>query len=145
EGGDERVLLDVALNDDEILPDDRRAADAPLVVGVVEPAGVQEAKVFLPQQLAVHVVRIEAFRSKRDDDAASIGHRRRRRLTRFRVALRLRNSLVSDTLPEDLARTLVERDQLPGMLRRVFGRFNVAIESGADADVRIAAHRGRDE
>src|SRR5207244_12058488 len=56
ECGNERVLLDVTLGDDEVLPDDRRAADAPFVVRVVEPAGIQDAEVARPEQCAVDIV-----------------------------------------------------------------------------------------
>ena len=46
ERGDERVLLDVGLDDDAVFVDDGGAAHAPLVVGVEEPAGVHQAEVF---------------------------------------------------------------------------------------------------
>ena len=52
--------------------------DAPLVVGIVEPPGVQHAEVALPQRLAVDVVGVQPFGSERHDDAAAVGDRRRR-------------------------------------------------------------------
>ena len=64
EGGDERALLDVALHDHEVLPQDRRAGDAPLVVGVVEPAGVQHAEVALPQRACPTGRRRRGLRSR---------------------------------------------------------------------------------
>src|SRR4029453_1157611 len=41
ECGDERTLLNVALHDHRILPDDRRAGDSPLVIWILEPPGIQ--------------------------------------------------------------------------------------------------------
>src|SRR4029079_690030 len=61
---DERSALDVALHDDEVLVDDGRAPDAPLVVGIEEPARVEHAEVLLPQQLSVEVVRVQTLRAE---------------------------------------------------------------------------------
>src|SRR5262249_34199409 len=50
---EERVLAQVALQDDQVFVEDRRAAEAPLVLGEDDEAGVQGAQVALPQELAV--------------------------------------------------------------------------------------------
>ena len=54
-------------------------------------------------------------------------------------------ALVRDALPQHLAGALVERDELPGVLRHVVRRLDVAVEAGADAGGRIAADGGRHE
>ena len=71
---EERVALDVALHDHHVLVDDRRAADAPLVVRIEEPAGVQDAEIFLPEQLAVEVVTRKdlPIRTRRRRDLPSV-------------------------------------------------------------------------
>src|SRR5262249_12697055 len=142
---DEGVALDVALHDHEILVDDRRAADAPLVIGIEEPAGVEHAEILLPQELSVEVVRIQPLRTERHDHLLAVGDRCRRRLARFRMPLRLRDAFVGDFVPDDLSARFVDRDEMPGVLRGVADRFDVAVEARPDALRGIAADGGRDE
>src|SRR4029079_19707223 len=145
ERGEERAALNVALHDHHVLVDDRRAADAPLVVGIEEPAGVEDPEVLLPELLAFEVERVEPLRTERHDDVPAVGDRRRRCLARLGVPLRLRDAFGRDAVPDDLARSLVERDEMPGVLRGVGDRLDVAVLAGADALLGIAADRGGDE
>ena len=130
---EERAALDVALHDHHVLPDDRRAADAPLVVGVEEPAGVEDAEVLLPEQLAVEVVGVKPLRAERHDHARAVGHRRRRRLARLRDGAWSSACPRTRPCPTPPCRCLVERDETPGVLRRVGDRLDVAVLAGADA------------
>src|SRR5207248_684240 len=86
-----------------------------------------------------------SLRSERHDDALAVGDRCRGRLARFRMALRPGNPFVGDALPENFSRSLVERDDLPGVLRHILRRLDVAVETRPDSGGGIAAHRGRDE
>ena len=62
---EERVRLRVALQDHEIVPDDRRARGAPLEGRDVVGADVEAAEIGLPQQRAVDVVGVDALRAER--------------------------------------------------------------------------------
>src|SRR4029079_12499916 len=73
-GGNEGVLgADVALDDDEVVEEDRRAAEAPFVVRVEEPAGAELAELLLPEQLAVDGVAVKPFRAEAGDDVLAVG------------------------------------------------------------------------
>ena len=65
-------LLPVHLHDHRILVDDGRAGRAPLVVGVVEPAGVDRAQVALPEELPRHVVGVQALGGEVGDDEEQV-------------------------------------------------------------------------
>ena len=95
---------------DEVLPDDRRAAEAPLVVGVVEPAGVEHAEVLASTRACRRSRTRRGPRIRSHDHMTSVGDRRRGRLARLWMSLGLRDALMRHAIPEDLAGLLVERD-----------------------------------
>src|SRR5215212_2897293 len=88
-GGDERTLLYVGLYDDEVLVDDGRAAVLPLIIRVVEPAGVEHAEVLLPEELARQVVVVETFGAEEHEEVLAVGRGGRGGVRRLRVALDL--------------------------------------------------------
>ena len=55
--------------------DDRRAAEAPLVLLVDGEAGIERAEVALPEQLAVEVVAVQPLGAEAGDDALAVGRR----------------------------------------------------------------------
>ena len=73
----------------------------------------------LPEQFAVGVVSVEALRTKKCHHMLTVGGRRRRGLTGFRMPLGLRNSFVRDSLPDDLAGAFVEAIDTPAMFRYI--------------------------
>jgi hypothetical protein len=111
----ERVLLDIALHDHQILVNDGRTANAPFIIRIIEPARIQAAEILLPQQLAIGVVTIETLRTKKCHHVLPVGCRCCRGLTGFRMSLGLRNSFVRDFLPDDLAGALVETINTPAV------------------------------
>src|SRR5690606_3390464 len=100
---DEGLILHVALDEDAIAKDHRRASEAPLHAAIVEEARVEEAEVALPERLPVDVVAVDAFRSEEGDDALAVRRRRRVRVARLRVTADLRHALVRDDLPSPFA------------------------------------------
>ena len=50
EGGDKRLALDVALNDDFVFVDDWRGSESPLIAGIVEPTTVEKTGIKFPKQ-----------------------------------------------------------------------------------------------
>src|SRR6185295_20022476 len=88
-GGYERVFLNVALHDHQILVDNWRTGRAPFVIRIVEPPGIQRTEVLLPEQFAVEIVGVEAFRTEKRHDVFSVGNRRRRGLAGLRMTLGL--------------------------------------------------------
>src|SRR5690606_17886141 len=60
---DEAALLRIALHVDAALVNHRRTGPAPLRVGHAKEAGVQHAKVLLPNQLAIDGEDVQAFRA----------------------------------------------------------------------------------
>jgi hypothetical protein len=77
EGAEERALLDVDLDDDDAVVQDRRAARLPLRRRIAEPAGVEDAQVLLPQQLALEIVGVEALGAEERDQPLAVGDQRR--------------------------------------------------------------------
>src|SRR5690242_9210458 len=61
------------------------------------------------------------------------------------MALGLGNAFVGDRVPHHLARRLVERNEVPGMLGRVGDWFDVAVLAGANTLRRVTADGGGDE
>ncbi len=133
------------LHDHQVLVDDGRAGGAPLVVGVVEPAGVHAPEVLLPPQGAFHVVGVEPLGAEVRDHDLPVGDRGARRLARLGMALRLRHAFVRHALPADAAGLLVDGQQAPGMRRHVGRGLDVAVEAVAERGAWITAHRGGDE
>ena len=100
--------------------DDRRTRVAPLIARIEEPAAVERADVFLPQQRAVHVVADhQADRSEHRDDVPAVGDRRGVGLTRLGVALGQRLADERLPLPDDLAGRAIERIDAIAVHRQV--------------------------
>src|SRR6185369_922552 len=127
----EGILLNVSLHDHHVLVDNWGAAVFPLVIDIIEPAGVEHAEIFFPQKLAIEIVSVETFGAEVNDQVFSVGGWCRSCVCRLRMPLNFRNALVRESLPEDLARSLVESINLPCMLRIVFDRRDVAEETEA--------------
>jgi hypothetical protein len=87
-----------------------------LIVRVVEPAGVEHARVLFPEQLAVQVVTIETFRAEQRDDMFAVNCGSGGGVRRLRMAFNFGHAFVSRALPENFARLLVEAIDFPGML-----------------------------
>ena len=98
-GEHEGLVLRVALDDHQVLVDDRRARRAPLVLGQVVGAGVEDAEILLPHQLAAHVEGVEALRAEERDDVTAVGRGRRVGVGRLDVTLLARHALVRRGLP----------------------------------------------
>ena len=142
---EERVRLRVALQDHEIVPDDRRARGAPLEGRDVVGADVEAAEIGLPQQRAVDAVGVDALRAERGDDEPAVRRRRGAGVGRLDVAQLARRALEGDALPDDLSRRRVEREQRPPLRRAIGRRIAVAVESGPERRLRIAADGARHE
>ena len=134
EGGEERVVVDVALQVHDALVDHRRAGDAPLRVGRLEIRRVEGAEVLLPEEPAVEVVAVEALGAEEDDDPLPVGGGGRVRVRRLGVAGPAGHALVGGALPEDLPRPLV--DPVDDVAVRGLGRdgLDVAVQAHLEGD-----------
>ena len=141
----ERFVLRVALHDDEILVDDRRAGRAPFVLGQIVGAGIEHAEILLPRAPALHVERVEPLRSEERDDVAAVGERRGVGVGRLDVTLFLGNALVRRLGPDGLPRGALERHHDPLLRRAIFGCGAVTVEAGLERHVGAAADRARHE
>ena len=119
-GGDKRILLKVGLHDHHVLVDDWRAAVFPLVVRIVEPAGVEHAEILFPQKFSVQVVCVETVRAEIYDQILSIGDGGGIGMRRFGMTFHFRHAFKSNSFPEDLARRFIDGVNLPGVFRIVF-------------------------
>src|ERR1041384_931201 len=119
EGEQEGITLSIALQDDEIVPDDRRAGGSPFVCRNVVCAQVEPPKVNLPKQTPAEIVSIDTLRSEPRDDYPSVGCGSRIGIGRFDVTLIDWHTLVSYTFPQDLAGSFVERIKHPSLLRSI--------------------------
>ncbi len=142
EGGEERVVEDVALQVHDALVDDRRAGDAPLRVGRLEVRRVEGPEVLLPEEPAVDVVAVEALGAEEDDDPLPVRGGGRVRVCRLGVAGPAGHALVGGALPEDLPRPLV--DPVDDVAVRGLGRdgLDVAVEAHLEGRRAGGAHRG---
>ena len=134
----EGVLLLVALHDDEVLVQDRRAGGAPLVVRRIVGADVEAPEVPLPLQRAAEVVGVETLRAEERDHVAAVRGRRRVGVGGLDVPLLARHSLVGRALPQDLAAPLVQAQDVPAMDGPVLGRRALAVEAGLERSRRGA-------
>src|SRR5439155_20376557 len=100
--GDERILLFVALHDNQVLVQNRRAARAPFKIGIVEKPGIDQAQILFPEKLAVEVVCVEALGSKERDDDAAIGSRSRGGMASGDMSLGFRYTCTGCSFPQDL-------------------------------------------
>ncbi len=108
-------------------------------------AGVQHPEVLFPQELSLHVERVEALRSEERDDAAAVGGRRRVRVGRLDVPLLARHALVRRALPHDLSTVPIDRDHDPALRRAILRRRAFAVQPRLERRVRPAADRGGHE
>ena len=129
EGGQERALEHVGLDDHTIAVNDRRARKSPLRLWHLEESGLQQTQVLPPQQLPAGVVGKQPFGSEHRHEPSSVGRERRVRMRSLRMALDLRHPLVSDGAPALRTILLVEAVHLPAERRRIVHRRDVAVES----------------
>src|SRR5205085_9863683 len=107
-------------------------------------AGVQEAEIALPERLARHVVAVKPFRAEERNHPFAVRGRGAVGVRCLGMALDRRDTLERIPLPQDLARLLVEADNLVGVHRLVFNRGDVAIEPDLEV-VALLADRGGDK
>ncbi len=129
EGGEKVLPLDVALHDHLAGVEDRRAAEAPLGGGGDVEAGVQHTQVFAPQQLAVEIETVEPFRAEERHQMPTVRRGSRIGVTRLRVSLDARDSLVRRPLPDDRSVRLVDAEDLPAKGLLLVDRIDVAVEA----------------
>src|SRR5262245_41467774 len=107
--------------------DDRRAAEAPLVLFRHGEAGIDGAHVALPELLAGEVVAIESIAAEAGDDTLAIGGDGAIGLAPLQMPLDLGNPLERLFVPENLARVALEAENVPGVLRLVVDGRDVAV------------------
>jgi hypothetical protein len=144
-GEDERLVLRIALHDREVLVDDRRAGRAPLVLGQVVRADVEDAQVFLPDLTPVHVERVEPLRSEGGHDVASVGDGAGVGVGRFDVTLLTRLPFVRRARPDRLARSPIERHHHPLLRRAILRGRPLTVESWLEGCAAAATNRRRHE
>ena len=143
QGEEERVGLRIDLDDDEAVPDNRRARGPPLVGRNVVHAHVHAPEIDLPEQRAVDIVRVHALRAERRHDDAAVGGRRLLAYVDFMC--RLSMGMPSNATRSQAAVPAVERVEHPFLARPVRGRIAVAVQTGLERRVRIGADGSRDE
>src|SRR5262249_6337733 len=114
------------------------------IVGIVEPAGVEHAQTLLPEELAIAVVAVKAFRAERGEDMAAVGRRRRVGVAALRVAFDLGHARAGRLFPDDLAAALVYTVDPPGVLRRFLDRIDVTVQARFEIGLAVAADRRGD-
>src|SRR5262249_17345361 len=137
--GDEGVLAQVALKNDEAVVDDRGTAKPPFVLLVDGEAGIDGTEVSLPEQLAFEVVAIQSFGSEAGENALAVRRRGALGLAPLEMPFGFRHSLKRGPRPEDLAGGGVEAQDLPGVLAGVIHRSDIAIVPGTYARVGVTA------
>jgi hypothetical protein len=114
-----------------------------LIIGIVEPARIENSSVLLPEQLAVRVVAGEdALRAEERDDVFAVGGGRRGGVRPLRVAFGLRQAFERDAIPDDFARRLVYRHDVPRVLRFILDGFDIAVESVTRGGLGLCADGG---
>ena len=103
----------IALHNDKILVEDRRAGVAPFVIGHVEGALVERADVLFPEQVAVQVERVEALGAEEGDHTLAVGGGRGGGIAVVWMTSDSRLHLGSDFLPEDLSAAALQADRDP--------------------------------
>ena len=128
ERGEERPFLLIALHNDKVLVEDRRAGVAPFVIGHVEGAMVERADVLFPEQVAVQVERVEALGAEESDHTLAVGGGRGGGIAVVWMTSDSRLHLGSDFLPEDLSAPFVETEDLELVLREIRAAIDLAGE-----------------
>ena len=116
-----------------------RAGKPPLRFRGHEEPGVEGAEILLPQQLALQVVGVQAFRPEERHQVPAIGRQRRTGVGGLRMALDDGNAGFRRALPAERAGLLVEAHHHPAMGRGVADRLDVAVEPDLQLRVRRAA------
>ena len=142
---EEGAALCVALDDHEVVDDDRRARRSPFQLRHVIGTGVEPAEVLRPDPSPVHVERVQPLGAEERHHVAPVGRRRRARIGVLDVPRVPRPSLGRGRLPLDPSRAGVERVDHPALSGAIARGRAGAVEAGAEAGVRIAADRGGDE
>src|SRR5437870_4411585 len=88
--------------------ENRRTGRSPLVCGVVVFAGVNNAEVLLPQEVAVTAVAVQAFGPQQYEDVLAVRSGSRRCVTVMRMAVDLRYTFVERLLPKDFSADALE-------------------------------------
>ena len=144
-GGQERILLHIALENHHVVVNDRRAAASPLCRRRAKEAPVKHAKVLLPDRIAVYIVAIQPLGPKERDHKFSIGACRCIRMGGLGVPLDLGHSAVTQSSPQDIACFSVDAVETP-LENSVFGlRFDVSIQTHFQNRLPLAFDSGRDK
>ena len=134
----------IALHNDKVLVEDRRAGVAPFVIGHVEGALVERADVLFPEQVAVQVERVEALGTEESDHTLAVGGGRGGGITVVWMTTDSRLHLGSDFLPEDLSAPFVETEDLELVLREIRAAIDLAGERILENGLRIVRDRAGD-
>ena len=134
----------IALHNDKVLVEDRRAGVAPFVIGHIEGALVERADVLFPEQVAVQVERVEALGAEEGDHTLAVGGGRGGGIAVVWMTSDSRLHLGSDFLPEDFSAPLVEAEELELVLGEIGAEIGLAGERILENGVRILRDRAGD-
>src|SRR5688572_14523655 len=118
----------IHLQDDEVVPDDRRTGGAPLPRRQVVRTEVDLSVVHLPAEVARDIVRKQAHRPERCDHHTTVRGRSSARVGGLNVSFVHGRTFHGDLVPPDSAGLLVDGREFPRMPRTILRGITIAVE-----------------
>src|ERR1041385_7934330 len=107
--------------------DHRRTGEAPLSARHDVVPGIHWTEALVPHWFSIHAKTEQTFRSENRHNALPIGRRRGIAMRRFRMTRNLRQAFVAESVPNDFAIVLIDRQETPLLRVVVRNRLDISI------------------